>query len=95
MESAPSELAFIDIRVTQLIALVSDALARATHALLDNDAATGLGVVDGDQVVDDLTAEVELLVWRQLDQENMTTSVRVGGPFGTLPGWRVAAFISC
>jgi phosphate transport system protein len=75
METAPSELEFIDIRVTQLFALVSEALARATHALLDNDAATGLGVVDGDQVVDDLTAEVELLVWRQLDQENMTTSV--------------------
>jgi phosphate transport system protein len=75
METAPSELEFIDIRVTQLFALVSEALARATHALLDNDAATGLGVVDGDQAVDDLTAEVELLVWRQLDQENMTTSV--------------------
>jgi len=75
MQTGPSELEFIDIRVTQLFALVSDALARATEALLGNDAATGLGVVDGDQVVDDLTAEVELLVWRQLDQENMTTSV--------------------
>jgi phosphate transport system protein len=75
METEPSELEFIDIRVTQLFALVSEALARATQALLGNDAATGLGVVDGDQVVDDLTAEVELLVWRQLAQESTNTSV--------------------
>ena len=75
METAPSDLELIDLRVTQLFALVSEALARGTEALLGNDAAAGLGVVDGDQVVDDLTAEVELLVWRQLDQENMTTSV--------------------
>ena len=75
METEPSDLEFIDIRVTQLFALVSEALARGTEALLGNDAAAGLGVVDGDQVVDDLTAEVELLVWRQLDQKNMNTSV--------------------
>jgi len=36
---------------------------------LGNDAQAGLNVVEGDQSVDDLTAEVELLVWRQLDNE--------------------------
>jgi phosphate transport system protein len=59
----------IEVRVTQLFALVSEALAGATAALLGNDSATGLAVVEGDQAVDDLTAEVELLVWRQLDNE--------------------------
>jgi phosphate transport system protein len=63
--SEESEL--IDTRMTQLFALVSEALAGATEALLSNDSATGIAVVEGDQAVDDLTAEVELLVWRQLD----------------------------
>src|SRR5665213_248239 len=63
----PSESEVIDTRMTQLFALVSEALAGATEALLSNDVATGLAVVEGDQSVDDLTAEVELLVWKQLD----------------------------
>jgi phosphate transport system protein len=53
----------------QLFALVSEALAGATDALLGNDAAVGSAVVEGDQLVDDLTAEVELMVWRQIDDE--------------------------
>ncbi len=69
MNPSPSEFELIEIRVTQLFALVSEALAGATEALLSNDAATGLSVVEGDQSVDDLTAEVELLVWRQLESE--------------------------
>jgi len=72
--TSPSEIEFIEIRVTQLFALVSEALAGATEALLSNDAETGLAVVDGDQSVDDLTAEVELLVWRQLENEDTPTS---------------------
>ena len=66
---ASSETELIEFRVTQLFALVSEALAGATAALLGNDAQAGLNVVEGDQSVDDLTAEVELLVWRQLDNE--------------------------
>jgi phosphate transport system protein len=65
----PTEIVLIDTRMTQLFALVSEALAGATEALLSNDVAAGLTVVDGDQSVDDLTAEVELLVWKQLDDE--------------------------
>jgi phosphate transport system protein len=57
----------IDTRVTQLFALVSEALAGSTEALLSGDVATGVAVVDGDQSVDELTAEVELMVWRQID----------------------------
>jgi phosphate transport system protein len=70
----PSDIDIIETRVTQLFALVSEALAGATEALLSNDAQTGLTVVEGDQSVDDLTAEVELLVWRQLDNEQSPTA---------------------
>jgi phosphate transport system protein len=64
----PEESGLIDTRMTQLFALVSEALAGATEALLSNDVGTGLAVVEGDQTVDDLTAEVELLVWKQIDE---------------------------
>jgi phosphate transport system protein len=74
MQSDPEDSAFIDARVTQLFALVSEALAGATEALLSNDIQAGLAVVEGDQTVDELTAEVELLVWRQLDDERTPTS---------------------
>jgi phosphate transport system protein len=68
MDPTPSQLDPIEARVIQLFALVSEALARATEALLGNDASMGSAVVEGDQVVDDLTAEVELMVWRQIDE---------------------------
>ena len=74
MDPSLSELELIEFRMTQLFALVSEALAGATEALLSNDAATGLQVVEGDQAVDDLTAEVELLVWQQLDIEATPSS---------------------
>jgi phosphate transport system protein len=74
MDSTPTDLELIEIRITQLFALVAEALARATDALLSNDAATGLAVVEGDQDVDELTADVELLVWRQLDNESTPSS---------------------
>ena len=60
----------IDTRVTQLFAMVSEALAGSTEALLSGDVATGVAVVDGDQSVDELTADVELLVWRQIDEHS-------------------------
>ena len=55
--------------MAQLFALVSEALAGATTALLSNDVSTALKVVEGDQAIDDLTAEVELLVWERLGKE--------------------------
>jgi phosphate transport system protein len=84
METSPSEIEFIEIRVTQLFALVSEALAGATEALLSNDSQTGLAVVEGDQSVDDLTAEVELLVWRQLDNEKTPTTTTLRHLVGVL-----------
>jgi phosphate transport system protein len=66
----PSELERIETQMTQLFALVSEALAGATQGLLSNDPATGLSVVEGDQLVDDLTSEVEMAVWRLIDDED-------------------------
>ncbi len=74
MEPAQDEIDPIDFRMAQLFALVSESLAGATEALLSNDIATALKVVDGDQAIDDLTAEVELLVWEQLGNEPLSAA---------------------
>jgi phosphate transport system protein len=58
----------IDHKVIELFALVSEALSRATHALLSGETTLGQEVIDGDQVVDALTAEVELLIWEELQR---------------------------
>src|ERR1700722_7298928 len=77
MNPTRSQLDPIEARVIQLFALVSEALAGATEALLSNDPVAGSVVVEGDQLVDDLTAEVELMVWRQIDEESISsTSLR-------------------
>ncbi len=74
MGARASAIDVIEVRITQLFAMVTEALAGATEALLGNDAEIGLTVVEGDQAVDDLTAEVELLVWPQLDVEGTPSS---------------------
>jgi phosphate transport system protein len=66
MDTGETGIERIDRRVNQLFALVSEAIAQATDALLGGSAITGQAVVDGDQEIDDLTAEVELLVWEEL-----------------------------
>lgn len=75
MENAEAE-ELIDRKVSQLFALVSEALAQATLALLTGDLDMGRRVVAGDQAVDDLTAEVELLVWEQIDLPSAGTELR-------------------
>jgi phosphate transport system protein len=67
MSSTDPGLDLIERKVIQLFALVSEALARATEALLGGQTALGQSVIDGDQDVDDLTSEVEMLVWDQLN----------------------------
>ena len=66
----------IDTRMTQLFALVSEALASATEALLGRDVAGGLRVVEGDQDIDELASEVELLVWEVLDSNPAPDALR-------------------
>ena len=68
MTQFASELPAIDHKVVQLFALVSEALSRATHALLSGDVQLGQVVIDGDQAVDSLTSEVELLIWEELQE---------------------------
>jgi phosphate transport system protein len=62
--------ASIDQLVTRLFALVSQALARATTALLDQDQELGQTVVDGDQAIDELTAQVEQSIWEGLSPDS-------------------------
>jgi phosphate transport system protein len=53
--------------VLRLFGLVREAIARATWALLNADTQLGQAVIDGDQEIDDATAELELDVWSRLE----------------------------
>jgi phosphate transport system protein len=66
----PSDESAIDRRVSQLFALVTEALAGATHALLQAEIALGQAVIDGDRSIDELTAEVEKSVWDRIETES-------------------------
>jgi phosphate transport system protein len=68
MKSTAPGLDAIDHKVIQLFALVSEALSKATYALINGETLLGQAVIDGDQAVDDLTAEVELLIWDELQE---------------------------
>jgi phosphate transport system protein len=59
----------VDRRIAQLFALVSEALAGATEALLHGEPVAGQAVIDGDRAIDELTAELERFVWQQIDAE--------------------------
>jgi len=68
MTSSEPGFTAIDNKVIQLFALVSEALSKATAALLSGNALLGQSVIDGDRAVDDLTSEVELLIWDELQE---------------------------
>jgi phosphate transport system protein len=57
--------------VLNLFARVREALSRATWALLNSDLELAQSVVDGDQEIDDLTSDVEELIWSQIDAEDL------------------------
>lgn len=61
-------------KVLQLFAQVTEALARATWALLNADAALGQAVVDDDRTIDEQVALVEQALWKDLE----SLSARVG-----------------
>jgi phosphate transport system protein len=54
-------------QVLHLFALVAEALARATWALLNADVTLGQGVVDDDRNIDDQVAAVEASLWKEID----------------------------
>jgi phosphate transport system protein len=60
--------------VLNLFALVREALARATWALLNGDSELGQAVIDGDQEIDDLTSDLELEVWAQIEAQGLDRS---------------------
>jgi len=60
----------VDRSVGQLFALVTEALAGATQALLRGEAALGSAVIEGDRLIDELTSDVEQTVWDQIDTES-------------------------
>jgi phosphate transport system protein len=62
----------IDRQINQVFALVAEALAGATDALLGGSITAGQAVVDRDQAIDDLTADIVRQVWIRLDSGNTT-----------------------
>jgi phosphate transport system protein len=65
-----SNAGFYDEQVGVLFAQVTEAVARSSWALLSEDPHMGQDVVDRDQAIDDLTAEIELAIWHRLQQEH-------------------------
>ena len=56
-------------RVSVVFALVTEALARSTEALLSGDVRMGQGVVEGDPEINRLTAGIESSLWQRLKGE--------------------------
>jgi phosphate transport system protein len=67
MSDATTPSSQVDRRIAQLFALVSEALARATDALLGGQVSIGQGVVDDDPEIDDLARQLSQYVWEQLE----------------------------
>lgn len=67
MADKSAEGTLIDSRVAQVFALVSEALAGATHALLSGDTATGQAIIDSDKTIDQMTQELTGLIWQRVE----------------------------
>ena len=61
----------LDSRVLKIFGEVREALARATFSFLNADIELAQRVIYGDQEIDDATAEVELLVWSEMDAADL------------------------
>ncbi len=58
----------VDRSVNELFALVAEAIAAATDALLAGDVDAARRVVEGDERIDQLTAKVEEIVWARFEE---------------------------
>ncbi len=67
VNSAVQPQSTIDLGVMRLFALVSEALAGATTALLGDERDTADSIVEADLVIDDLTSEIEGYVWERIE----------------------------
>ena len=61
----------LDSRVLKIFGEVREALAWATFSFLNADIELAQRVIYGDQEIDDATAEVELLVWSEMDAADL------------------------
>jgi phosphate transport system protein len=57
----------VDQRIAQLFALVTEALAGATHTLLTADVGGASAIVAADLAVDELTNDLVSLVWEEIE----------------------------
>ncbi len=64
----------VDGLVLGLFGRVTEAVARATAALLEADVLVGQAVVDADQEIDEQTEAVGRLVWAQIDGERPSSA---------------------
>lgn len=64
----------LDRDVRQIFAMVSEALAKATAALLEGNTDAGRDVVANDRLVDELTNSVEKQAWQRLDSPELDRS---------------------
>lgn len=72
-----NELAAIRDDLVHLAAMVSEAIPRATQALLDSDRQTAQEVIDGDVLLDDAAIEIEDRCYHQLAlQQPMASDLR-------------------
>jgi phosphate transport system protein len=62
----------LDRRIPQLFALVTEALAGATEALLAGQSGVGRAIVDADKKVDEITRELERAVWAEIDSQPLS-----------------------
>lgn len=65
--SFPPVAQVVEQPILRLFGLVREALARATYALLNGDSDLAQSVIDGDQDIDEATAELELDVWSRIE----------------------------
>lgn len=73
--------------VLNLFARVREAVSRATWALLNAETDLAQAVIDGDQEVDDLTSELEMLIWSRIGavESDLATLRRHVGTLLLLP----------
>lgn len=72
--ACPPVAQVVEQPILRLFGLVREAVARATYALLNGDTDLAQAVVDGDQEIDEATAELELDVWSRIEAGDHASS---------------------
>lgn len=76
LDGGDDDIAAIDRQVIQLFALVAEALAGATHALLAGDREAARNLAAQDEAIDDLYREVEKAATRRAEQVKSPEELR-------------------